>query len=789
MQGPGADAESIEHYKKLLAQMNLFYHDATQDRRRLTPTSVQAGQVCVVYWAVMKSWCRAVVESLTTDSVSSQARCLLVDHGERIMVPSCQIRVAMPHFLQLPFWVRKFHLAGIKPTTLQVSVFGEMAELIPSSQWDSSATLYLHNLLQASTQTEAVLLEPVSDSKPVEIYLSVGGIKICVNDELVAKKFAYYSGDTAGSISLDAGDRIPVMLYSNILTQTISTLSNKWTAQDQEPADQRLYMKVNLSSQASEAYIAEPDSRHMSHFVSQLMSEFSSSSDESMESGAAAGEPMRKSEEDWACLRLLEWLNPEPLSPDPDKTENPVSPTDPSMSGVVVHSALPVEPCSSLEDAPLTDSLRRELQRKRHCTLSPAERYSWPAVARGCNTIIVSHDCDQPLSYLSPLLTHILLNSMFSSLSSSSGPIAMVLCPGWKRVQVVYDMLMESRVTQTLHPVTVLLGVAKDEAKDVKIPKNCLLLLTTPFSFVRLLSCHCFLFLRLYHLVLDEADQLFTLAPDQMATILQHFQRVASSEDKASCPQQLVVAAKRWTSHMEDLIVTHMPYPCIVITIPAEAALYGNVQQVISMSLASSKISALLGMLDFSPEVCQKTLIVANSVQEAEDVFKAVSNTSAFCLKTHEGLTHQLDFVIQQWRRTVGRGTNVVLVTTDDCLKCLGIRDANCVVHYGFPTSPKLFGTRLLCMAENYRNLSERDLLKSSSGLSRSVLLVSEKNSRHLVGVLRYLQRTNSLLPPELLSFTQGVTAAREDQKSNRPLCTHMKSFGFCRFISLFFRF
>lgn len=40
--------------------------------------------------------------------------------------------------------------------------------------------------------------------------------------------------------------------------------------------------------------------------------------------------------------------------------------------------------------------------------------------------------------------------------------------------------------------------------------------MTTPFTLVRLLSCHCFLFLRLSHLVLDEADWLFTLAPEQV---------------------------------------------------------------------------------------------------------------------------------------------------------------------------------------------------------------------------------------------------------------------------------
>lgn len=44
--------------------------------------------------------------------------------------------------------------------------------------------------------------------------------------------------------------------------------------------------------------------------------------------------------------------------------------------------------------------------------------------------------------------------------------------------------------------------------------------------------------------------------------------------------------------------------------------------QVILMTSESSKISELLGALDFNPDVGQKTLIVANSAQEVEDVFK-----------------------------------------------------------------------------------------------------------------------------------------------------------------------
>ncbi|XP_039989883.1 putative ATP-dependent RNA helicase TDRD12 isoform X2 [Xiphias gladius] len=908
VRGVGGDTEMTEQYDSLLAQMNLFYRDVAQDLHKLKPTSLEEGQVCVVYWSVMRSWCRAVVESIIMDSVSCKARCLLVDHGERFVVASDQIRVAVQHFLQLPFWMRRFHLAGIKPTTLRVSIYKEKAELIPSTQWDSSATLYLHNLLQASTWTEAVLLESESDSTSIALYLTLGNIKICVNDDLVAKKFAYYSRESTESSRLDEVDQFPVMLSSSILTQTVSTISNEPTAQTQPPpvisrglvaggaGDSLMAPSLPQSQQhepktfdgdsrskiteeqpspgsqsrnGSDPAAAESDSsddtdsslaaaltKNLSLFKflkflnpgssyqqvarsvsqheelkdceSKETTEASSdctgqevstslhnsgpvkpvneelhmsgksgdsgldsseveylavedeSSSRSVESGPVDAEKTWRSEEDWACSRLLEWLNPEPLNSDPDAVDDEV-PSDPRRSGILVHSALPVEPCTSLDDAPITDALRWVLRRKQYSTLSPADRYSWPAVARGCNTVIVSHNSDQPLSYLAPLLTHIQLNSIFSPLTSSAGPIAVLLCPGWERVQAVYDLLEESKIAQNLHPLIVLLGVGKDEAKTLRIPKNCLLLVTTPFTLVRLLSCHCFMFLRLYHLVLDGADQLFTLAPDQMATILQHFQKVTSSEEKASCPQQLVAVAKRWTSHMEALLTNHMPYPCIVMTIPEEAALYGNVQQVILMTSESSKISELLGALDFNPDVGQKTLIVANSAQEVEDVFKAVSNKSAFCLKSHEGFTHQFDDVIQQWRKNIGPGTHVILVTTNNCLKCFGIIDATCVVHYGFPTSPRLFGSRLFCMSENFRNLSERDQTQSCPRVTRSVLLISERNARHVIGVLRYLGRTSAPLPPELLSFAKGVRVAREDQKTDRPLCSYLKSLGVCR--------
>ncbi|GAA6080832.1 putative ATP-dependent RNA helicase TDRD12 isoform X1, partial [Tachysurus ichikawai] len=306
------------------------------------------------------------------------------------------------------------------------------------------------------------------------------------------------------------------------------------------------------------------------------------------------------------------------------------------------------------------------------------------------------------------------------------------------------------------------------------------LLVTTPFSLARLLEVQFFYFHRLCHLILDEAHKLFSTAPEQMTAILQHYQKVVSREERTVCAQQLIAVGSHWCQELTTVVRNHMVNPCIIITVPEEAALYGGVQQTILMCLDCNKTSVLLGSLDFSPSVPQKTLFITNSAEEVEHVYKAVSNTAAFTLKVHEGLTYQFDAVIEQWRKDIGPGTQVILVTTNNCLKALGIRDATCVLHYGFPSSPKLFGKRMLCMVENFRNLSCKNHSEASSPAVRSVLLLSEQNSRQVSGVLRYLKRTDTPLPPELLQFAHGIQQAKESLKADHDLCSYLKSLGFC---------
>lgn len=116
------------------------------------------------------------------------------------------------------------------------------------------------------------MLGSESESTSIELYLTIGDIKvnfstlshkagsimnylcgrflhgflffsqICVNDDLVAKKFAYYNRESEEISWLDEVDRLPVMLSRSILAQKPAAQTEPAPAeQDQRPAEGRSF--------------------------------------------------------------------------------------------------------------------------------------------------------------------------------------------------------------------------------------------------------------------------------------------------------------------------------------------------------------------------------------------------------------------------------------------------------------------------------------------------------------------------------------------------------------------
>uniref|UniRef100_A0A674KGH8 Putative ATP-dependent RNA helicase TDRD12 n=1 Tax=Terrapene triunguis TaxID=2587831 RepID=A0A674KGH8_9SAUR len=700
--------DSEMEYKKLDAEMNQFYN---RDVEEVKPLTLEEGQVCVVFCQELKCWCRAVVKSILFCADHYLAECFLVDYAKYTPVKTKDIRVAVEAFMQLPYRAKKFRLYCTKPVTLRIDFCDDASEIVPAKRWDSAAIQYFQNLLKGTTQIEAKLCAIEDDNFDVYLYVTIKDEKICVNDDLVAKNFACYvmtkentvnsakSQKPWSSLSLKSS---PEKVISPALALWPMLMQGK--VHNLETSEYNVYLLLLKPSIVSKKGSGTLTLHYIDiNCVLVALGDIISIPKATLFTLTQLS-PLVKSSEIF--------LNPDSLKTDDIHYEQQFQKINTAQPPIVLSNK--IEPRSVLETTPLLVDLKKviltfistllqehippsELLRNKFLGPNLTESYCWPPIARGCDSVVISHHGNDPLLYIPPVLTFLQSGSCYKSLPTRNGPIALIICPGWRKAQLVFELLEKyGRCSRPLHPMLILLGLNKEEAKNVKLQRGCEVIVTTPHSLLRLLEHHSLFFLRLCHLVFDEVDNLFSEASKQIFTILEYYKKTITVEERESAPHQIVAVGSHWSKHIEHLTKEFMNDPYIVITAMEEASIYGNVQQVVQLCLNCERTSVLLQILDFTPSKAQKTLIFTNSVDETEMVYK---------------------------------GSSVDQVYTK----------------------------------------------------AKSILLLTERNGCHAVGVLRYLEHTDAKIPPELCDFTAGVLEAKEDMKLARPLCQYLKRSGVCK--------
>ncbi|NXD51189.1 DDX17 helicase, partial [Corvus moneduloides] len=437
-----------------------------------------------------------------------------------------------------------------------------------------------------------------------------------------------------------------------------------------------------------------------------------------------------------------------------------------------------IEPSSVLETAPLFDGLKKELSWNKFSGPTFTESYCWPPAAQGYDVIVISHQGKDPLLYIPPVLTLLQLESDYQALPNMGG-VSLILCPGWKKAQLVFDLLKTYKKScRYLHPMLIILGQNKEAASQVEI-RDCKVVVTTPHNLLRLLEHNTWLLLRLCHLVLDEIEVLLSDTTEKVFTILDSYKKAAAqARGNPSC--QIIAVGTQWNKHIIPLIKEFMNDPYIVITVIEEAAIFGNVQQVVQPCMSSSKTAELLKILDFTQKNLQKVLVCTDSVTEVEIIHKALKSNSIVSLKKHKESKCNAKCVLERWRKMHSSGTPAVLVLADDCLQPLGITDATCVIHFSFP-SPGVFRQRLQCMTDNFCTVIKDSAVDQEHTKAKSVILLTENSSCHAPGILHCLKRAEAEIPEELNDSAARVRESEENEKFSRPLCASLKTFGICR--------
>ncbi|XP_026712377.1 putative ATP-dependent RNA helicase TDRD12 isoform X2 [Athene cunicularia] len=722
MKGCGPYIIDEVEYTNLNAEMNQFYDKSYKDVDEVKPLMVEEGQICVVFSEELKCWCRAVIKSIMYYMDHYQTECFLVDYAKNIFVKTKDIRVALEAFMQIPYRAKKCRLYRTKPVTLHIDFCENTAKIVPAKRWDSAATQYFQNLLKAATQIKAKLCAVEDNTFDVFLYGTIKDEKVCINDDLVSKNFACFeeTKENTGS-SADYQENLTSLSVESLPVKTVNPALAFRPVLFQEKVSTDLETGLPVSS----FFLKETYQRSCTHL-----------------SGSTASNSQNLGEE-----RNFVFLSNK------------------------------IEPSSVLETAPLFDNLKKELTQKKHLGPNFAESYCWPPIAQGCDVVAISDHGNDPFLYIPPILTLLQLGSCYKALPNISGPLALILCPGWKKAQLVFELLQTyERCCRQLHPMLIILGQKREAALSVKI-RECEVIVTTPYSLLRLFEHHSLLFCRLCHLVLDEVEVLFSDAAEQVFTILDCYKKDISEDYSV---HQIIAVGARWNKHIARLIKEFMNGPYIVITTIEEASIYGNVQQVVRSCMNSERISVLLKILDFTHNNLQKVLIFTNTVNEAEMIHKALKNNSIFSLKLHKESEFNFKYIIEQWTKKSNSGTHVVLVLTDDCMQYLRITDATCVIHFGFP-SPRIFGQRLRSMSDNFCNVIKDSSVDQEYTKARSVILLTENSECHELGILHYLQHAEAEIPPELHDFTAKMLEAEEDQKFSRPLCAYLKTFGICK--------
>ncbi|NXK86401.1 DDX17 helicase, partial [Formicarius rufipectus] len=445
-----------------------------------------------------------------------------------------------------------------------------------------------------------------------------------------------------------------------------------------------------------------------------------------------------------------------------------------------------IEPSSVLETAPLSNDLKKELAWNKFSGPNFTESYCWPPAAGGYDVVAISRQGNDPLLYIPPVLTLLQLKSTYQALPNTTGVCiymrtSLIVCPGWKKAKLVFVLLKtygRKGRRDLLHPVLIILGQNKEAASRVKI-QGCEVVVTTLYSLLRLLEQKHWLLSRLCHLILDEIEVLFSDAAEQVFTVLDCYKK-ATAQARQNPRHQIIAVGTQWNKHMTHLVKEFMNDPYIVITVTEEAAICGNVQQVVQPCMNSNKITELLKILDFTHKNLQKVMVFTDSVSEVEMIHKALKNNSIVSLKKHKESKCNASCVLERWRKMPSSGTPVVLVLTDDCLEPLGITDATCVIHFSFP-SLRVFGQRLQSMAGNFCALRKDSSIAQEHSKAKSVILLTENSSCHAPEILGYLQHAEAEIPQELRDLTARVLESEEDKKLSRPLCASLKTFGICK--------
>lgn len=419
---------------------------------------------------------------------------------------------------------------------------------------------------------------------------------------------------------------------------------------------------------------------------------------------------------------------------------------------------------------------------------SSIQSIMWPAVFRGRNVVsIAPAHSGKTFGYLLPLLSSLSLSSFYERLPTVGGPITLILCLNWKRVQSVHDQCRILLEKCNLIKVLVMYGGGCETLQKLSLVNGCDILIATPPCLLRLLKdkeCKITSLQRCCHLIIEDGDVILETFCEEIIEIVKQYALDNKSKAHANILNQMIICSEHWNKAITSFVQCCMHEPLIFITSFYEGAIYARVPTYCHVCLKSEVFTLIPQILDGCSG--KKIVICTNNVESAQNIAQLVKSLAIYTLIIHSSLFHyEKDSVMREWKNTRGQYTTVVIVITDDVLLDVDISDANCIIQCNLDEiSYSQFGRRYSCMLDHFLTLKDND--KASPCICHVLVTEDcEAQANKLVNFLNHLQINNngnlskeSEIPKKLLKMANE--RKRKLDESQIEFCYYLKAFGHC---------
>ncbi|XP_076370881.1 uncharacterized protein LOC143256915 isoform X3 [Tachypleus tridentatus] len=176
-----------------------------------------------------KQWYRARVEGIVDSTRGVCISAYLVDYGYAILVERHWVQYTSETVFDIPFQAVNCFLIGLKPKSMTL-LDGITVTHGPSKKWDTAAFEFVQKLVnQSGNMWTEVTYQDEEGNIYGQLFFSIGGETVCLNEELLKQNYAWYSEEEVQKVmSKSKGEAIlpkSVSIESSSSTSHLHLLS------------------------------------------------------------------------------------------------------------------------------------------------------------------------------------------------------------------------------------------------------------------------------------------------------------------------------------------------------------------------------------------------------------------------------------------------------------------------------------------------------------------------------------------------------------------------------------